>query len=272
MIKLIDIEFFKLRNTRYFWVLSGLFVLFLIAVPIGVHAFLEWLTDKGENIADIPVKPNEIPIFDFVDIWQNMTWIYKYFSLFLGFIIVISVCNEFSYGTIKQNVIDGLSRKQLLGSKIGFIVAYSLVITLFATLILFIFGLFWSPVQGVSFVFENIEFMGGYFLHLVGFQLFCLTLALLIKRSGFVIALLTFYIYVVENIAANVVEYYYKLPDLASLFPMRAIGNIIPLPWEKYVLQESQNYIGLGDLMILLGYITILCGLSYWLVQKRDMK
>lgn len=272
MLELINIEFYKLRNTRYYWVLSGLFLLFLVAVPVGMYSFLEYLTAQGENIFDFDIAPNELPFFDFIDIWQNFTWIYKGFSTFLAFIIVISICNEFSYGTIKQNVIDGLSREQLLWSKIGFVIAQSIGVTLAATIILVIAGLFVSPVQGLSFMFDNIEFMGGYFLHLVGFQLFAMFLAMLIKRSGIVISILIFYTYVVEFIFGNLLEWNWDMPWLANLLPVRGIGNIIPFPFGKYALRESQNYIGMDDLGILIGYIIIFGGLCYWLVTKKDLR
>ncbi|MEZ4851166.1 MAG: hypothetical protein R3B93_21640 [Bacteroidia bacterium] len=43
------------------------------------------------------IAPGELPLFDFVDIWQNLTcWVYKTFAIFPRFITVISVCNEFS--------------------------------------------------------------------------------------------------------------------------------------------------------------------------------
>ncbi|MFK7972251.1 MAG: ABC transporter permease subunit [Bacteroidia bacterium] len=272
MLKLISLEFYKLRNTRYFWILSGLFVVLLIAVPVGVHEFMDYLTSKGENIFDLPVKPNEIPLFDFVDIWQNFTWMYRFFSLFLGYTVIISICNEYSYGTVKQNVIDGLSRVQFLMSKVGFIVALSLTMTLIATLVLLCLGFLWSPVQGMSFITHNIEFMGAYFLHLVGFQLFCMTMAFLIKRSGIVIAIMTFYIYMVESIGAAIIEFALERPFLANLLPVRALGKIIPNPFGKYMLLEAQDYIGWGDLGILLLYIGIFAGLSYWLVNKRDLR
>ncbi|MDX1686059.1 MAG: ABC transporter permease, partial [Saprospiraceae bacterium] len=132
IIKLLGIEFFKLRNTRYFWVLSICFVFFLLAVPVGSKIFLDYLGSMGENISDLGIRADQLPLFDFVDIWQNLTWIYKKFSILLGFIIVISVCNEFSYGTVKQNIIDGLSRRQFLWSKIAFIVGVSLMTSLVA--------------------------------------------------------------------------------------------------------------------------------------------
>jgi ABC-type transport system involved in multi-copper enzyme maturation permease subunit len=269
MLELINIEFYKLRNTRYFWVLSGLFILFLISVPIGVYSFLEYLTAQGENIFDFDLAPNELPFFDFVDIWQNFTWIYKGFSAFLAFIIVISICNEFSYGTIKQNIIDGLSREQFLWSKIGFIVAQALGVSLAVTIILMVSGLLLSPVQGGSFMLDNIEFVGGYFLHLIGYQLFAMFLALLIKRSGIVISILILYTYVVEFIFGNLLDYNWDMTWLANLLPVRAIGNIIPFPYGKYALRESQNYIGMDDLGILIGYIFLLGGLCYWLITRH---
>ena len=104
MLRLLQIEFFKLRYTRFFWVLAGLFLVFLIAVPIAAKALLDYLASKGEIMPGGFFTAEEFPLFDFVDLWQNMTWFYKLFTLFLGFIIVISMSNEYSFGTIKQNI------------------------------------------------------------------------------------------------------------------------------------------------------------------------
>jgi ABC-type transport system involved in multi-copper enzyme maturation permease subunit len=270
MFRLLSIEFFKLKNTRYFWILAVLFVVFLFALPIGAHFFQDYLGSKGE-VPVLGITANEIPLFDFVDIWQNLTFLYKYFSIFLGFIIVISVCNEFSYGTIKQNVIDGLSREELWLSKVLFIIAISLVMSLVALFVGLMCGLMWSPVTEWNFIVKNIAFIPAYFLHLVGFQLLCMVISLLIKRSGIVIALMVFYIYIIENIATGIIEYHYKLPWLADLFPVQAIGNIIRSPFNKFLLQETQDFVAMGDLGILAGYIALLLFLAYWLVGKRDL-
>lgn len=270
--RLLAIEFYKLKHTKYFWLLFALFIIFLLAVPIGSKIFLDYLAAQGEQILDDIMSPGELPIFDFVDIWQNLTWVYKTFSIFLGFIMVISISNEFSYGTIKQNIIDGMGRKEFLWSKLSFIISISAIVSLIAMLIGLIMGFLWSPVKSFTFVIKNIEFIGAYFLHLVGFQLFCFVLALLIKRGGLTIALLFFYVYVIEPIITSIIRYHYKLPWLADLFPVRAIGNIIRQPFSKYILQETQTYISFHDFAVLACYIGLLYFTAHRLLTKKDLR
>ena len=56
--------------------------------------------------------------FNFPYIWHFTTFVASWFKLFLAVIIVSMVANEFSYGTLKQNLIDGMSKKEFLLSKI----------------------------------------------------------------------------------------------------------------------------------------------------------
>ncbi len=271
MYRLFDIEFFKLKNTKYFWVLSILFLIFLVALPISTKLLLDYFTSLGEEFIS-GYSGGSIPLFDFVDIWQNITYIYKIFSIFLGFIIVISVCNEFSYGTVKQNVIDGLSRTEFLNTKLAGIIGISLIVSLIVFLIGLVMGLLWSPVKEPAFIFKNIEFIPAYFLHLVAFQLFCLMIAMLIKRSGFVIAVLIFYIYLIEPIITALLQYNYDMEFLANLFPMRVIGNIIRNPFPKYILQETTTHVAVQDIVLLLVYAAVFYYLSWRIVNKKDLR
>ncbi|NND93519.1 MAG: hypothetical protein HKN45_01570, partial [Flavobacteriales bacterium] len=191
--RLLRIEFFKLKNTKYFWVLSALFALMLLAIPYTADKFVSLINEGGETIAGM--EGLSLPFFDFVDIWQNLYWIIKFFSIFLGFIMVISVTNDIGYGMMKQNVIDGMSRREYLHSKVLMAVALSLTFTLISALVILFVGYRFSPVTEIEFVFEHIEFVPAYFVHLIAFQLFCMVVALLIKRSGITIAFLLFYVY-----------------------------------------------------------------------------
>ena len=266
--RLLGIEFFKLRHTKYFWVLSGLFLLMLLSIPAVAYKIVGMINDGSEAIAG--AQGIQIPFFDFVDIWQNLTFILKFYSLFLGFITVISMSNEYSYGMIKQNVIDGLSRTEFLLSKIYMIVALSLMVTLVTLGIGLFMGYMHSPVTDLGSILDHIEFIPAYFLHLVAFQLFCMTIALLIKRSGITIAFLFFYVLMIEPILVLIMTKY-GMAGIAELLPVNAINNIIRFPFYKYALQETLSTVSMLDLGILIGYIGLLTGVSYRLMTKRDL-
>ena len=272
MIRLFSIEFFKLRNSRYFWVLAGLFAVFLLSVPIASKSILNYLASStGLKIPVLGLSIDHIPIFDFVDIWQNLTWVYSAFSIALGFIIVISICNEYSYGTVKQNVIDGLSREEFLWAKVIMIIVLSVIVSLITLIIGLIMGFIWSPVTEFTFIVKHIEFIPAYCLHLIAFQLFCLVVSIIVKQSGIVISFLIFYIYIIEKIITSIIEYELDQPVIADLFPIRAIGNIIRFPFTKYFLSETQTFVSGFDLSILLGYIGLLLFLAHWKLVKRDL-
>ena len=57
-------------------------------------------------------------IFNFPYIWHFNTWVAALFkALFLAIVIVSMMANEYSNKTIKQNLIDGLSKKEFVLSK-----------------------------------------------------------------------------------------------------------------------------------------------------------
>jgi ABC-2 type transport system permease protein len=268
MRRLLSIEFFKLKNSRYFWILSGLFIVLLMSIPYTARVIVNKVSQQAEIIDALGGLT--LPFFDFVDVWQNLTFIFKFFSIFLGFITVISVSSEYSYGMMKQNVIDGLSRAEFLWSKVLMITALSLVMTIVALLICLYMGYTYSPVTDWTFVTAHIEFIPAYFLHLVAFQLFCLVVTLVIKRSGVTIAALFFYVLMIEPMIASYMSYQ-GLALLAEFLPVNAISNIIRFPFYKYAMRETQTTIGMMDLGILMGYIGLLTYVAHRILTKRDL-
>ena len=273
MSRLLSIEFQKLRHTRYFKVLSILWILAFLSIPLVTNGFLNWLdVEEGVISEQIPILPSQLPIFDFVDIWQNLAYVYKCITILLSFIIIISVTNDLDYSVTRQNVIDGLSKGEYLRSKIYFI----LVVSLIATLALFVLGLIvgysLSPVTGWEYIVRNIEFVGAYFLQVFSFLMFCFVVALLIKRAGFAIALIIFWVYIIEPIGAALVTYNFEMQILGDMFPVESSWNFIRMPMPKYFFREVQDYVSLQDLSIGLGYIGIYLLSSWLLLTKRDLQ
>jgi len=57
------------------------------------------------------------------------------------------MANEYSYGTLKQNLIDGMSKKEFILSKFITVVAFSIVSTLFVFITSLILGLIFHPIM-----------------------------------------------------------------------------------------------------------------------------
>ena len=108
--KITELEYYKFRHYRPFLVILGLYVFCFILAGFSIKSLLDWFLDKqqDDNILKHFVESG-IPLFDFVDIWQNLGWLATIFKWIPAFVIIISVTLEYSQKSIKQNIIDGLS-------------------------------------------------------------------------------------------------------------------------------------------------------------------
>lgn len=269
MIKLLKLEYAKLRPAKYFKVLGILFLIAFFSIPIVFNV----LVDKIESLdmaGNSPfLSPSNWPFFDFADIWQNLTYVYKMITMFLCLMLIISTTNEFDYKTARQNIINGLSKKRFWLGKISLILVTAAIASIMLLILGLIAGFIYSPVTDFEFIVKNIEFVGAYFLHLVHFLLFTLLVSLLIRRAGFTIAIVLFWTYIVEPILSGITSNYYEL--LANFFPMESGWNLIHQPFGKFALQETQDYISFQDLGFAMFWISIFLWGSYLLLAKRDI-
>lgn len=266
--RLLSIEFMKVRPAKYFWILLSLFAFILAAIPIGTHALGSWIIDNLLP-ADLPIQ-NVLPLFDFADIWQNFTFIYQFFTVLISSIVAIQIAQEFSLRTARQQIIDGLSRKEFFLGKIYFLLALAAAVSLVVLVICLVFGLVYSPVTDFESIVLNIEFIPAYFLHLFHDFLWAMFIAILIRRTGIAVVVLIFYGWV-EGILHAIVQFALKMEWLARLLPNGATKVLIHNPFSKYALMETQTTIAISDLAISLGYITLLLVLNYWMIKKRDL-
>ncbi|RLD19615.1 MAG: hypothetical protein DRI71_11525, partial [Bacteroidetes bacterium] len=191
MIKLLKIDFKKLRNYRTFWVLIILYFATMGLITSSGMEFLKWLVSKGADFDQVDIL--RVPLYHFPDIWQNLTYVSLYFQLVLAIVVIISVTNEFTYKTVRQNIIDGMDRKDFLASKIMTVLMISLASTVFVFLIGMITGLIYTPESEMRFMFTGIEFIPGYFLATFSYLIMVMLFAIWIKRSGLAIGIVLIY-------------------------------------------------------------------------------
>ncbi len=216
------------------------------------------------NLPDIDLSLK--PILQFPDVWQNITYIAGFFKIILALIVITSVCNEFTNSTVRQNIIDGMSRKEWLFTKIG--LAKSLA--LFSTILILVIGLALGFTQGnqveISTIFPRLDFVLAYFVELLVYFIYALFLALALKKTGLSIILLLVYDFILEPIIS------WSLPDNVNRFlPMNTIDNLNQFPFTKYVEMEVQSVVSLEQLIWAIFYGLLFGGLSYLILLKRDL-
>jgi hypothetical protein len=97
-------------------------------------------------------------------------------------------------------------------------------------------------------------------------------LSLLLKRAGIVIAILLFWMFIAEPIAASLFTFALELPVLAESLPMEGIWNLVPRPIEKYFLNETRYWISTRSVVIAAVQLAFYLSMIYLLLTKRDLK
>ncbi len=236
MFRLIRIEYLKLRHHRATWILLGLYLITIAAAAFGGGLLLKYLAEKGVSYRGI--DPTILPIYDFADIWQNLAYMAYYFKIFPAFLLMISVSNEFTYKTHRQNIIDGMSRGEFFFSKMSFAAFLAVASGLILLLIGLVLGGLYSPVRDLNSV------------------------------MGHTIVALLMYSVVVEPIINLILRF--KADITTAIMPLDAISRMVPFPFGKYVLQESQDYITAADVLPGLAWGVVLLLLIFRLLKTRD--
>ncbi|MEP4532311.1 MAG: ABC transporter permease [Cyclobacteriaceae bacterium] len=275
MIRALKLEWLKIKNYPTFWVLLGLYALALVIICFGGMFLLEYLKNHGADFEGI--DPTILPIYDFPDIWQNTTYIGSFLKILIAFIVVISITNDQTYNTLRQNIIDGISKKEYLIGKMLLIAA----LALFSTVLLFISGLIngsvYSHVQGGQYVFDELEFLFAYWYDIVIFCALAFLLSLIVKKAGFIIIALTLYSLMFEPILTMI---FTEAPflkgqiwaSLAPYFPIHAINDLIPVPFPKYAFMEIEDNVPLSALAISTVWFVIYLGSIVFILNRRDLK
>ena len=198
MFRLLNIEIHKLKNSRASIVLISTY--FLLLTSIALIAAIKF------DIGPIKFHLAEQGIFNFPYIWHFNAFIAAFFKLFLLLVIVSMVANEYSNKTLKQNLIDGLSKKEFILSKFYTVVLFAFISTIFVFVVSIILGLIYSDFNEPSIIFSNLEYLLAYFIKLVGFFSFGLFMGLLIKRSAFAVGAMLIW-FIIETISYNVLKY-----------------------------------------------------------------
>lgn len=266
MLHLLKVDLKKLTSYRTFWVICGLYFFTLgIGTASGME-FLKWLASLIEGFGQ-SINIDRIPLYHFPDIWQNLAWASGLLKIMLGIMVLISITNEYSYRTIRQNIIDGLSRKEFLMSKVMTNLLLSVLSMVLVFLITLVTGLIYSP-QLNEYMFKGIEFYPAYFLEVFAFLSFALMLGIFIQRSGLSIVLLLNSYLIELIIKENIDEF---VPQIIQFFPLESIMNLVPMPFARYAFQEIQDYVSLPAVGIAIVWIFLFNYFSYLKLKKSDI-
>lgn len=279
MTRLLQIEFQKIWKNKASRVLTIAYFVIL--------SFIALIASIKFNIGNFELRIAEQGIFNFPYIWHFNTYIAAILKFFLAIVIVSMMANEYTYGTLKQNLIDGFSKKEFIQSKFLTVLVFALASTVFVFIMSLLLGLSFSSYNEVSIIFSDLEYILAYFLKLTAFFSFCLFLGILVKRSAFAIGFL-FVWNIIEGIIIGILKWnVFKNSDdyekITQFLPLESMSNLIKEPFTRLsVIKNIEETIGgqanskdygvhWYSMLIVVCWIVIFVLMSYKILQKRDL-
>ena len=267
IIYLLQLEWLKVKSYRAFIVLLGLYGLLLPAFMFSAKKM------------PIPKQlgGNEI-LFMFPNVWLYLGYIGNWLVFFLmGFLAVQAISNETANRTLRQNIINGLSRTDFFLSKLSFLTLINIAATLYYMVWALIFGFTNTETVYISKIYENIDTSGRYFLMCMGYSSLGLFLGVLFSRS--ILGLFVYFSYIM--FIEKIIRYLLirkVLGSKAMLFaPANAFNDLVPPPVPKILNQTIEG----TDIRLFLYpteaiitstiYIFIFLYGAYYLLKTRDL-
>lgn len=286
MLRLLQIEYQKLRYSRASRIL--ILIYFGLLTSIALIAAIKF------EIGDFKFHLAEQGIFNFPYIWHFNTYIAAIFKFFLLLVIVSMMSNEYSYKTLKQNLIDGLSKKEFILSKFYTVVVLAAISTVFVFVVSLTLGLIYSDFNEMGIIFSDLEFLVAFFVKLTGFFAFGLFMGVLVKRSAFAVGGIVVW-FIIENITKGLLFWGYNsytglkhaaisdnVASIMRFFPLEAMANLIKQPFTRLnAVQSLGKQVGQDfgydysvqflDVVIVLVWTGLFVYWSYALLKKRDL-
>ncbi|MFD3001792.1 ABC transporter permease subunit [Pontibacter toksunensis] len=254
---LLRIELHKILPYRTVWViLAGYAILLTLFLYASSH-----VTVNGQQLGESMYR---LPAF-----WQLLTYIASFFSLLFSILVIVLVTDEYAYRTLRQQVIDGLSRADLVSAKLYVILGFAAAGALFLLLLGLYFGLLYSINPSMEAVFSQMDALLYYFVQTAGYMSLAMVFAFLIRKSGLAIVGFIAYSIIIEPLIQL------RLPDAIDKYlPMKVMGSLTPRPIQEVLDQVTTPTEllspGLAALVTVV-YIAVFWLLSYYILRLRDL-
>jgi ABC-2 type transport system permease protein len=193
MLTLLKIEWLKVKKYRAFWIIFSFLIILFPAVTMALGKVLKNgdQAGMGETILGGP--------FDFPTVFYNAAYVCNGLNIAWGMLIILMIGNEFQNRTIRQNVIDGQQRNEVVTSKIILVVIFSFI----SATLLMVSGLLTGVIyahNSFSFSIDMLKVYGIFFFASFMQMLFALLFGFFIKRPALSVILYLGYTVFIENV------------------------------------------------------------------------
>ncbi|BAV94336.1 hypothetical protein [Ichthyobacterium seriolicida] len=266
--KLLSLEWAKIKYRKFNLVFFCFYFLSMLLVFV-IHDKLE----QGAPGNEIPLSFSGI--YSTENVIQNSFYVGDFFSVFMAMLFIISITSEFSFRTFRQNIIDGLSIREFIASKLLFILVLSIV----SMIIISFIGLYLGYTYNENFfrdlAYSDIQFPLAYILQIMSYMSVAMFISILVKKTGFAIICM---------VVASILEFsmkklfymYFDVKEICIL-PLEVFNSLIQGPLLKPELRSgflmsNLDYVPFTGVMLSVFYFILFVYSSYLILEERDFQ
>lgn len=264
MMKLLNIELKKLLPYRAFRLLLLLFIVSL-AGTVVVGKQLNTVSDMTSAISG-----QQLNTLGFPNVWNFYLYTCLYFNIILALLVIFIVCNEYTYRTIRQNIIDGMTRNEIVNGKILLIIVLSFIATLTVYVTGVVAGIMYSAEWEVKNIFERNSLVFVYFLQTLCLLSMAYLFATIFKRSGIATIAFILFIFPVDVLINQAIfkgginEY---MP-VSNMFRKMLEAPYNALLHGDTVVQKGPETL---SVVVAIVYTVLFFGLGWFITKRRDL-
>jgi len=272
MTKLLRTEWMKMRKYNAFWWIMGITALTYPGINYIFYKAFENITNKPSNASQIAKIALGNP-FTFPEAWHTVAFFSSLFVFIPAVVVIMLVCNEYTFRTHRQNIIDGWSRNQFITSKLMDVFIISLLITLLYAIVAYVTGVS-NQERLIKDTWGQVKYVGLFGLQTFAQLSIAFMLGFLIRKAFLALGVFLFYYIILENIIIGFFEW--KGSDLGKYMPLEISDRMIPKPafFGKLDIEAYNKSLDAIPEHIILTIIltTIIWLICYRINSKKDLK
>lgn len=274
MILLLKIEWLKIKKYPAFWWMLGIVLLTYPGINLLFYNVYENIT-KGKEMANNIAKILLGNPFAFPETFQTVAYFSSFFVLLPAILVIMLITNEYQYRTHKQNIIDGWSRQQFMGSKLIDVMIISFLVTLVFISVAIGFGIYSDALNRNRWA-EQLQYIPLFYLQTFSQLSIAFLLGYLVKKAFISLGIFLFYYLIIENILVGVLKLNqiplgrflpFEMSDGLLVAPafMSKMGDNAKEDYELALTLIPQQVVGT---IILTAIIWLIC---FKIHQKKDL-
>ena len=255
---LLKIEWIKASNSVSFWIMIGLYILI---VPLLLYFFNNFYVTVNE----IEVEVSSLAQISADNFWSFLFYLTSYQLWIPVFVVIMNLSSDRNNQLWKQHIIDGLSRNEVLLSKVLFIVLLSLAVTIYVGLTGFGFILFSQLEYSHAMWVPLFEAGSLFFLCHLAYIVLGFVINLIVKNTALTLILFLSWAWFVERIIRFIDK-----SNSTDILPINSFNDLLQNPFiELLGLGDSQ--LGLEAALIsTMVWLLLLSSFSWYYFKRTD--